>query len=81
LAQRVQQYNVLVQEYNKTIPADNAGQPSSSSAAAGPWHQARTTTTLEAVRQQQFSWVDEYTCKAQWVDVEGVRIAVGGFDV
>lgn len=51
ISQRVEQYNLLVQEYNRCLPSTASG-------ASG-----RTTTTQEAVRQQDFCWVNEYSRK------------------
>lgn len=66
LAQRVEQYNTLVREYNKNVPQlQPQPQPAPADPAPGvqPWDKQRATTTLQAVRQQDFSWRDEYTCK------------------
>jgi hypothetical protein len=69
LGQRVQQYNVLVEEYNKNLEPPSATQSAPPHAAAPlpdvlPWNQRRATTTLEAVRKQEFSWRDEYSCES-----------------
>ena len=64
LSQRVQQYNVLGEEYNKTLTPAAQPQPSSGPAPATQlWEQPRSSTTLDDVRKQQFSWVNEYACK------------------
>jgi hypothetical protein len=64
LSQHVQQYNVLVGEHNKILPPGAQPQPVS---GLGPatrlWAQPRSTTTLDDVRKQEFSWVNEYGCK------------------
>lgn len=51
IEQRVLQYNTLVQEYNRGVQLGSA-----SSGA-----RLRCTTTAEAVRKQQFCWIDEYS--------------------
>jgi hypothetical protein len=65
----VQQYNVLVEEFNKALAAANATQPLHGSGLAPTtpfWGQARNTTSADDVRTQRFSWVNEYACKQAW---------------
>lgn len=66
LAQRVDQYNVLVREYNKNMPQPQPprSEPTADPApGVQPWDKARATTTLGDVRKQEFTWRDEYSCK------------------
>lgn len=65
LAERVQQYNLLVAEYNKHLtPAAQPEVATDTAPAARRWDKAREATTLEAVRKQEFSWADEYSCES-----------------
>lgn len=75
LAERAEQYNVLVQEYNSGLqPAlattvSQTGGVEQYNAAVQQYNEgldpaaqrARSATSLEAVRAQQFGWVDEYS--------------------
>lgn len=65
LAQRVEQYNILVGEYNKNLPQQQPQTEADVDPAPSvrPWAMQRAATTLEAVRKQDFSWRNEYSCK------------------